>query len=109
MAQAKTDNSTPASLDSSRRGFFAQAAAVAAGGAAVGVALPVPVSAKDSGRVPHPILAAIEAHKAAHAGVTAAVGRHSVPEREMQANGRLGRANEDERRQEEEGGATNGR
>lgn len=38
MAQAKTNTSTI--LDPSRRGFLAQAAAVAAGGAALGVALP---------------------------------------------------------------------
>jgi len=43
MAQAKTDNRTPAPVDSSRRGFLDQAVAVAAGGAAVGLALPVPV------------------------------------------------------------------
>jgi len=50
----------------SRRGFLAQAAAVAAGGAAVGVALPLPVSAGASERVPDPIFTAIAAHQAAH-------------------------------------------
>jgi RecA-family ATPase len=89
-------------VDSSRRGFLAQAAAVAAGGAAVGMALPLPVSAGDSGRVPDPILGLIEAHKAAHAVVCSAVDRHVLFERELQANGRLQqhKRNEDERRQE---------
>jgi hypothetical protein len=64
MAQAKTNTSTI--LDPSRRGFLAQAAGVAAGGAALGMALPLPVSAGDSERVPDPILAAIERHRRAY-------------------------------------------
>jgi hypothetical protein len=64
MAQA--DSNISISVDSTRRGFLARAAAVAAGGAAVGVALPLPASA---GLIPDPILGLIEAHKAARAGV----------------------------------------
>ena len=51
-----------------------------------------------------PIFAAIEAHKAACAGLRAACDRIAVFERELQANGRLQRESrpEDERRQGEE-------
>jgi len=68
------------------------------------MALPLPVSAGDSGRVPDPIFAAIEAHKAACVVVIAAVGRYSVFEHELQANARLRKDArlEDERRQGEE-------
>jgi hypothetical protein len=70
-------------VDSSRRGFLAQAAAVAAGGAAVGMALPLPVSAGDSGRVPDPIYAAIEAHKAAFAKLKFVLDAHTALEVEL--------------------------
>lgn len=76
-------------VDSSRRGFLAQAAVVAAGGAALGMALPLPVSAGDSQRVPDPILAAIEAHRAAAAVALAVIGRLAVFERQLQAADRL--------------------
>src|SRR6266850_8549082 len=74
-------------VDSSRRGFLAQAAAVAAGGAAVGMALPLPVSAEDYGRVPDPILGLIEAHKAAHAVVCSAFDAVSAVEEELLSEG----------------------
>ena len=66
----------------SRRRFLAQAA----GGAALGMALPLPAGASE--RVPDPILAAIEAHKAARAAFEAAVRRHSALERELPAEKR---------------------
>lgn len=53
-------------VDPSRRGFLAQAAVVAAGGAALGVALPLPVAAGSPERVPDPIYAAIERHRRAY-------------------------------------------
>jgi hypothetical protein len=67
MTQADSVYSTPPTntpIDTTRRRFLAQAAVVAAGGAAIGVALPLPVSAGDSQRVPDPIYAAIERHRA---------------------------------------------
>jgi hypothetical protein len=72
MTQADSVHSTPPTntsanqTRSSRRGFLVQAAGVAAGGAALGMALPLPVSAGDSQRVPDPILAAIERHRRAY-------------------------------------------
>jgi hypothetical protein len=60
-------------VDPSRRGFLAQAAAVAAGGAALGVAIPLPGSAEATERVPDPILAAIEEHRKADAAHLAAI------------------------------------
>lgn len=59
----------------SRRGFLAQAAVAVAGGAAAGMTLPLPVLAAASVRVPDPILAAIDAHKAVAAALVAAVDR----------------------------------
>src|SRR4051812_22557172 len=70
-----------------RRNFLAQAAVVAAGGAAVGMALPLPVSAGSAERVPDPIHAAIEAHKAARKVVRSAVTAVSAAEREIVGNG----------------------
>src|SRR5215211_4362546 len=99
MVQA--DSNITISIDSTRRGFLAQPAAAAAGDAAVGVALPMPVSA---GLVPDPILGLIEAHKAARACVYSAADRYSVFERELQANGRLrphDRLEDEQRRGEE--------
>lgn len=90
MAQVDSENSTamPAGLagssaQSSRRNFLAQAAAAVAGGAAIGATLPLPGSAGASERVPDPIYAAIEAHKAARAAFEGAVRQHSVFEREL--------------------------
>lgn len=68
MTRADRVLSTPptsAPIDTTRRRFLSQAALVAAGGAALGVALPLPVSAEATERVPDPIFAAIEAHRAA--------------------------------------------
>jgi hypothetical protein len=60
-------------VDPSRRGFLAQAAVVAAGGAALGVALPLPVSATE----PDPVFAAIERYKVLSAEYTVAVDRRA--------------------------------
>jgi hypothetical protein len=52
-------------VDTSRRRFLSQAAAVTAGGVALATALSVPGPAAGAGVAPDPIFAAIEAHKAA--------------------------------------------
>lgn len=87
MLKADRVHSTPptntSAINPSRRGFLAQAAVAAAGGAAAGMALPLPVSAGALERVPDPILAAIERHKAAYVAHCAAVERHSVLENEL--------------------------
>jgi hypothetical protein len=87
----------------SRRRFLTQAAGVAAGGAALAMALPLPVSAGPSERVPDPILAAIETHKAAQEVARDAVQLQSVFEDGLYANNRLQDhlRLEDERRQGE--------
>jgi hypothetical protein len=64
MTQAKINTNTI--LHPSRRRFLAQAAGVAAGGAALGMALPLPVTAGASERVADPILAVIERHRIAY-------------------------------------------
>jgi hypothetical protein len=64
-----------------RRAFLAQA--VAAGGAALGAALPLPGSAAAAGQAPDPILAAIETHKAAYAAYQAAIDRNYELGREL--------------------------
>lgn len=91
-------------VDPSRRGFLAKAAVVAAGGAALGMTLPLPVSAGASERVPDPILAVIETHKAAAAVTVAAHKRYSAFENELADNERLqrDRRHEDETRRGEE-------
>jgi hypothetical protein len=68
------------------------------------VVLPLPVSAGASERVPDPIYAAIEAHKAALAVTRAAIGRFGDFERQLQACGRLQTASrhDDERQRGEE-------
>jgi hypothetical protein len=58
MAQVDSENSTAMPAVSTRRRFLSQAAAVTAGGAAFGVALPLPGSAAHGGQAPDPILAA---------------------------------------------------
>jgi hypothetical protein len=70
-------------VDVSRRGFLAQAAAVTAGGSALGLALPLPGSTADAGQAPDPILEAIEASKAANAKWLAALDHHSELESEL--------------------------
>lgn len=44
---------------------------------------PLPVSAEDSQRVPDPILAAIETHKAAMSAVVAVLDTHTILEKEL--------------------------
>jgi hypothetical protein len=64
MAQADSKNSTTAPVDQTRRGFLSNAAGVAAGGTLLAMATTHPAPAIASQRVPDPILAAIEAHRA---------------------------------------------
>lgn len=84
--------------DTRRRDFLALTAAVATSVMAARPALALPQ------RDPDPIHAAIEVHKAAAAVTRAAVERLSVFERELQADGRLGKENrrEDEQQRGEE-------
>jgi hypothetical protein len=84
MIQADSVHSTPPTNtsatppQSSRRGFLVQAAGVAAGGAALGAGLPLPVppaaDAQSSAAEADPIIAAIEAHRRAIAAHSEAVG-----------------------------------
>ena len=55
---------TPGPVHSSRRSFLARAAAVAAGGAALGAAMPLPRPAAGAEQVHDPIFALIETHRA---------------------------------------------
>ena len=94
MTQADSVHSTPplntsVHNDTTRRRFLCQAAAVAAGGAALGMALPLPVSAGGAEQVPDPILAAIETHKAAVVEAVAAHARFAALENRLADNGRL--------------------
>jgi hypothetical protein len=94
MTQADRVLSTPPTntpVDTSRRRFLSQAAVVAAGGAALGVALPLPLTAESAERVSDPIYAAIESHKAAVAAGEAAHDRYMALEEELHRNGRLRR------------------
>jgi hypothetical protein len=87
MIPADSVLSTPptntSSDNTSRRGFLAQAAAVTAGGAALGLALPLPGSAAGAGQAPDPIIEVIEAHRAANAKWLSAVDRHCKLESEL--------------------------
>jgi hypothetical protein len=83
MAQANSNHSITAPVDTTRRRFLSQAAGVATGGAVLGMALPMPVPAAALERVPDPIAEVIEAHKAARATWIAAVYRHSDLEQEL--------------------------
>ncbi len=72
MTQADSVHSTPPTntsanniVDPSRRGFLAQAAVVAAGGAALGMALPLPQSASALQGISDPISALIVTNAAA--------------------------------------------
>jgi hypothetical protein len=100
MIQAESVHSTPPTNtsatepQSSRRGFLVQAAGVAAGGAALGVGLPLPSSpartAQSSDAEADPIFAAIEAHRAAIAAHDQAVGienslEESLPDEQRQS------------------------
>ena len=62
-------------VDTSRRRFLSQAAAVTAGGVVLATALSAPGSAAGAGQAPDPILEVIEAHKAASAKVASWVDR----------------------------------
>ena len=53
-------------IDTTRRNFIAQAAVAAAGGAALGMALPLPVSAGAPERAPDPVFGLIAGHRRAH-------------------------------------------
>src|ERR1700682_2833145 len=86
MIQADSVLSTPPTntpIDPTRRHFLSQAAGVAAGGAVLGMAIPLPVPAATLQGVPDPILEAIEAHKAARATWLEWVCRHSDLEQEL--------------------------
>ncbi|MBO4226649.1 hypothetical protein [Bradyrhizobium neotropicale] len=69
----------------SRRAFLAQAAITAAGGAALGAALPLPGSAARAGQAPDPILELIQEHKVAHAQWYSAVDHRCKLERGLPA------------------------
>jgi hypothetical protein len=89
MTQADRVHSTPPTntsalpVDPTRRGFLAQAAVAAAGGAALGMTLPLPGSAGAAERVPDPIHALIEQHRAAYAAWSAAVATECRLEEEI--------------------------
>jgi hypothetical protein len=67
MAQVDSENSTATPVAPTRRLFLSTAATLAAGGAALGLAIPPALATAD------PIFVAIEAHKAAFARVIAAI------------------------------------
>jgi hypothetical protein len=70
MTQAERVHSTPPTntpIDTSRRRFLAQAAAVVAGSATLGMTLPLPVSASAEEQTSDPVFNLIEAHRRAHA------------------------------------------
>ena len=83
MAQVDFENTTTMSVVSTRRRFLSQAAAVAAGGAALGAALPMPGSAVAAGQAPDPILEIIERHKATFAAYVAALAEYGALETEL--------------------------
>ena len=92
-----TNTSANNIVDPSRRGFLVQAAVVAAGGAAIGMSLPLPVSAGGAERVPDPIHAAIEAHKAVYADFWRAIDALCALERGIMAKGsRLSRERDED-------------
>jgi hypothetical protein len=68
MAQADSNNSTRAPIDSTRRGFLSQAAGLA-GGTALALAIPTPPAAA----VSDPVFDLIEAHRKIDATVNAVV------------------------------------
>ena len=65
MTQVDSENSTAMHVASTRRRFLSQAAAVTAGGAALGMALPLPGSATTAEQARDPVYALIETHRAA--------------------------------------------
>jgi hypothetical protein len=75
-------------VDTSRRRFLSQAAAVTAGGAALATALSVSAAAAAAVQAPDPILKAIEAHKATTATMLSWVDRYGKLENELPADRR---------------------
>jgi hypothetical protein len=75
-------------VDTSRRRFLSQAAALTAGGAALATALSASETAAGTAQAPDPILEAIERHKAAHAEWVSCVDRHGKLENELPAERR---------------------
>jgi hypothetical protein len=71
MTQADSENTTAMPVAPTRRRFLSTAATLAAGGAALGLAIPPALASND------PIFVAIEKHKIARAAVSAAVDRHN--------------------------------
>jgi len=88
MAQADSNNTTFAPVDPTRRRFMSQAASVAAGSAVLAVGASIPAPAQALQRVPDPVFAAIEAHKAARVVMCAAVDAVGVRENELKADGK---------------------
>jgi hypothetical protein len=87
-------NTSAPTPKSSRRGFLVQATAVAAGGAALGASLPLPASlaaTAHSEASVDPILAAIEAHKAARITLYRSIDVHNALERELPKDNRRSR------------------
>ncbi len=74
-------------VDTSRRRFLSQAAALTAGSAALATALSVPGSSARVGQAPDPIPDAIEAHKAAYAEWTKWLKRRGQLDEELPAEG----------------------
>jgi hypothetical protein len=101
MDQAKSVLSTPptntsaTTPQSSRRGFLVQAAAVTAGGAAIGAGLPLPVppaaTAQSRDAAADPIFAAIEAHRRAIATLREAIDTEAALEASLPAERRRSR------------------
>src|ERR1039458_2209457 len=92
MTQAKTRDSTPPlNAPTTRRRFLSTAATLAAGSAALGLAIPPALATDD------PIFVAIEAHKAAFAHVIAAIDVEQAVEAAIPKEMRLQIRETDER------------
>jgi hypothetical protein len=90
MAQADSNYSTTAPVDPTRRRFLSNAASIAAGGTVLAMATAHPAPAIASQRVPDPILAAIEAHRAAMATLISGLAVQTALEKELPRNRRRG-------------------
>jgi hypothetical protein len=77
MAQANSDNSTPMPAVSTRRRFLSQAAGVAAGGAALALAIPPASAAAAPAGLADPVFSLIEAHRTAMAAYDVALAEHT--------------------------------
>jgi hypothetical protein len=91
MAQVDSENSTALPVDPTRRRFLSTTATLAAGSAAVALAIPPAFAADD------PIFDAIDAHKAAFAHVIAAIDVEQAVEAAIPADIRLQIHETDER------------